>query len=124
MEQWNGEDCYSCYVVSILTPQSHSGRNKVDLALPDNVEIPYKWMTMRRSALQPSLALDHKRRWRRALHHAAKHFKGKLHVGHPLWFWRRGANEGDFSYEDITGQDEPPVDSPPAPEENTATSKT
>ena len=30
-------------------------------------------------------------------------------------------HEGDFSYEDITGQDEPPVDSPPAPEENTAT---
>ena len=29
--------------------------------------------------------------------------------------------EGDFSYEDITGQDEPPVDSSPAPEENTAT---
>ena len=29
--------------------------------------------------------------------------------------------EGDFSYEDITGQDEHPVDSPPAPEENTAT---
>ena len=30
-------------------------------------------------------------------------------------------HEGDFSYEDITGQDEPPVDSPPAQEENTAT---
>ena len=30
-------------------------------------------------------------------------------------------HEGDFSHEDITGQDEPPVDSPPAPEENTAT---
>ena len=30
-------------------------------------------------------------------------------------------HEVDFSYEDITGQDEPPVDSPPAPEENTAT---
>ena len=30
-------------------------------------------------------------------------------------------HEGDFSYEHITGQDEPPVDSPPAPEENTAT---
>ena len=29
--------------------------------------------------------------------------------------------EGDFSYEDITGQDEPPVGSPPAPGENTAT---
>ena len=33
----------------------------------------------------------------------------------------RLSHEGDFSYEDITGQDEPPVDSPPAPEENTAT---
>ena len=27
-------------------------------------------------------------------------------------------HEGDFSYEDITGQDEPPVDSPPAQGEN------
>ena len=44
-------------------------------------------MTMRRIALQASLALDHKRRWRRALHHAAKHYKGELHVGQPLWFW-------------------------------------
>ena len=31
-------------------------------------------MTMRRIALQASLALDRKRRWKRALHHAAKHF--------------------------------------------------
>ena len=134
-------------------------------------------MTMRRIALQASLALDHYRRWKRALHHAAKHYQGELHVGQPLWFWRRGANaakrptsafwhpgvlisstlatvwtayrgsvvkcarsqvrqfieddeaahdhitehvrdlgerllhEGDFSCEDITGQDEPPVDS-------------
>ena len=30
-------------------------------------------------------------------------------------------HEGDFSYEDIDGQDEPPVDSSPAPGENTAT---
>ena len=30
-------------------------------------------------------------------------------------------HEGDFSYEDITGQDEPPVGSPPAPGENTVT---
>ena len=30
-------------------------------------------------------------------------------------------HEGDFLYEDITGQDEPPVDSPPAQGENTAT---
>ena len=49
-------------------------------------------MTMGRLALQASLALDHKRRWKRALHHAAKHYKGELHVGQPLWFWRRGAN--------------------------------
>ena len=33
----------------------------------------------------------------------------------------RVLHEGDFSYEDITGQDEPPVDSSPAAEENTAT---
>ena len=144
-------------------------------------------MTMRRLALQASLALDHKRRWKRAQHHAARHYKGELHVGQPLWFWRRGANaakkptnaflhtgvvisntlatvwiayrgsvvkrarsqvrpfhdddeaahehvtehtrdlgerllhEGDFSYEDVTGQDEPPLGSPPAPGENTAT---
>ena len=49
-------------------------------------------MTVRRIAPQASLALDHKRRWKRALHHAAKHYKGELHVGQPLWFWRRGAN--------------------------------
>ena len=30
-------------------------------------------------------------------------------------------HEGDFSYEDISGQDEPTVGSPPAPGENTAT---
>ena len=138
-------------------------------------------MTIRLTALQASLALDHKRRWKRALHHATKHYQGELHVGHSLWFWRRGANaakkptnafwhpgvvisntmatvwiayrdsvvkcarsqvrpfheddevahehvtvtehmkelgerpqqESDFSYQDITGQDEPPVDSPP-----------
>ena len=144
-------------------------------------------MTVRRLALQASSALDHKRRWKRALHHAAIHYKGELHVGQPLWFWRRGANadkkptnafwhpgvvisntlatvwiayrgsvvkcaqsqvqpfhdddeaahehvtehmrdlgerlqhESDFSYEDITGQDEPPVDSPLAQGENTGT---
>ena len=49
-------------------------------------------MTMRRIALQTSLALDHKRRCEQALHHAAKHYKGELHVGQPLWFWRRGRN--------------------------------
>ena len=44
-------------------------------------------MTMRRIAPQASLALDHKRRWKGALHHAAKHYKGELHVGQPLWFY-------------------------------------
>ena len=33
----------------------------------------------------------------------------------------RFLHASDLSYEDITGQDEPPVDSPTAPEENTAT---
>ena len=33
-------------------------------------------MTVRRIALQASLALDHKHRWKRALHHAAEHYKG------------------------------------------------
>ena len=36
-------------------------------------------------------------------------------------FGERLLHEGEFSYQDITGQDEPPVDSPPAPEENTGT---
>ena len=49
-------------------------------------------VTMRRLALQASLALDHKRPRKRALHRAAKHTKGELHVGQPLWIWRRGAN--------------------------------
>ena len=40
-------------------------------------------MAVRRLALQASLALDHKRLWKRALHHAAKHCKGELHVGQP-----------------------------------------
>ena len=137
-------------------------------------------MTMRRIALHASIALDHKRRWKRALHHAAKHYKGSLvletwterskntnqHFWHPgvvisntlatVWIACRGSvvkcarsqlrpfteddevahehitehmrdlgerllHKGDFCYEDITGQGEPPVDSPPAPEENTAT---
>ena len=30
-------------------------------------------------------------------------------------------HEGDFSHEDITGPDDPPVNSPPAPRENTTT---
>ena len=34
---------------------------------------------------------------------------------------KRLLHVGDLSYEDITGQDEPPVDSPTVPEENTAT---
>ena len=55
-------------------------------------ELTQEWsMTRRRLAVQASLALDHKRRWKRALHHAAKHNQGELHVGQPLGFWRRGA---------------------------------
>ena len=93
--------------------------------------------------LAASPVLDKKRFRRRALYHAAKHHKGELHVGQPPLFWRpfhdddetahehvmkhmrdleeRLLHEGDFSYEDITGQHEPPVDSPRAPRENTAT---
>ena len=48
-------------------------------------------MTVRRIALHASLAVDHKRRWKRALHHAANHYEGELHVGQTLWFWRSGA---------------------------------
>ena len=40
-------------------------------------------ITMRLITLQASPALDHKRRWKRALYHAAKHHKGELHVGQP-----------------------------------------
>ena len=43
-------------------------------------------MTLIRIALQASLALDHTRRWKRTLHHAAKHYKGELHVGQPFGF--------------------------------------
>ena len=46
-------------------------------------------MTVRRLAQQASLALDHKRRWKGALHHAAKHCKDELHVGPHLRFWPR-----------------------------------
>ena len=49
-------------------------------------------MTMRRLALQASLALEHKRCWKRAWQHATKHYAGELHVGQPIWFWRRGAS--------------------------------
>ena len=49
-------------------------------------------MTMRRLALQESSALDHKRRWKRALHHAAKHHKGRTACWTTPLFWRRGAN--------------------------------
>ena len=38
-------------------------------------------MTVGCIALQANLALDQKRRWKRALHHAAQHNKGELHVG-------------------------------------------
>ena len=39
--------------------------------------------------LAASLALDQKRRWKRALYHAAKHHKGELHVGQPYGFGDR-----------------------------------
>ena len=48
-------------------------------------------MTVKRIALQASLALDQKPRWKRALHHATKHYEGEVHVRQRLWFWRRGA---------------------------------
>ena len=46
-------------------------------------------MTVRRLALKANLALDNKCRWKRALHHAAKHNMDGLHVGQTHWFWRR-----------------------------------
>ena len=51
---------------------------------------------------------------RTAHEHVTEHMKKKN--------WReRLVQESDFSYEDITGQHEPPVDSPPAPGESTVT---
>ena len=38
-------------------------------------------MTVRRIAPQASLALDHKRQWKGALHHTSKHHKSELDVG-------------------------------------------
>ena len=93
--------------------------------------------------LAADLALDQQRRLNRALYYATKHFQGRLPVGRPLWFRRpfhdddekahrlvtehkrdlgeRLQHEDDFPDEDVTGQDEPPVDSPPTQEESTAT---
>ena len=92
--------------------------------------------------LAANLALDQKRRWKRALYYAAEHYRGKLPVGRPLWFQRpfhdddetahghvmehmrdlgeRRQHEDDFPDEDITGQDEPPVDSSFTSRKNTA----
>ena len=39
-----------------------------------------------KSSLGPQTSME------TSLHHAAKHYKGELHVGQPLWFCRRGAN--------------------------------
>ena len=130
-------------------------------------------MTMRRLALQASLALDRKRRWKRALHHAAKQRmqqkKTTSAFWHPgvvisntlatVWIAYRGSvvkcarsqvrpfneddeaahehitehmrdlgerllHEGDFSYEDIAGHEEPPVDVPtPGEKHSDRTSK-
>ena len=93
--------------------------------------------------LAANLALDQQRRSKRALYYAAKHFPGKLPVVRPLWFRRpfhdedetahrhvtehmrdlggRLQHNDDFPDEDITGQDEPPEDSPPTQGESTAT---
>ena len=79
--------------------------------------------------LAANLALDQKRRWKHALCCAAKHFRGKVPIGRPLWFRRpfhdddeaahehvtehmreRLQHEDDFPDEDITGQDQPPAD--------------
>ena len=82
--------------------------------------------------LAADLALDQQRRSKRALYYAAKHYKGRLLVGRPPWFRRpfhddeetahrhvmrdvgeRQQHKDDFQDEDITGQDEHPVDRPP-----------
>ena len=56
-----------------------------DPAVVSRQQTQERSMTMRRVALQASPALDHKRRWKLALYHAAKHYQGELHVGQHLW---------------------------------------
>ena len=85
--------------------------------------------------LAAHLALSQQRQSKRALYYAAKHYKGRLPVERPLWFRRpfhdddetahrhvtehmrdlgqRLQHKDGFPDDDITGQDEPPVDSPP-----------
>ena len=93
--------------------------------------------------LAADLALDQQRRLKRTLYYAAKRYEGRLPVGRPLWFRRpfhdddetahrhvtehmrdlgqRLQHKDDFPDEDITGQDELPMDSPPTQGESTAT---
>ena len=51
--------------------------------------------------LAASLALDQKRRWKRALYHAANHFWGEMHVGQPLWFWRPFHDDYETAHEHV-----------------------
>ena len=93
--------------------------------------------------LAAHLALGQQGQSKRALYYAAKHCKGRQPVGRPLWFQRafhdddktahrhvtehmrdlgeRLQHKDDFPDDDITAQDEPPVDSPPTQGESTAT---
>ena len=86
---------YECFV-SANQAQIHPGR----LRQQTGELAQERSMTMRRIALQASMALDHKCRWKRALHHAAKQrgdqrflapeCSNQQHVGHGLdcipWF--------------------------------------
>ena len=51
--------------------------------------------------LAANLALDQKRRWKRALYNAAKHYKGKPPVGRPLWFRRPLHDDDETAHEHV-----------------------
>ena len=62
------------WIAACCSPSRPIGRDYEDRKKKQLTAITRKAphpMTMRRLALQASLALDYKRRWKRALHHAA-----------------------------------------------------
>ena len=58
-------------------------------------------VSRQKGELAASLALDQKRRWKRALYHAAKHYMGKLYVGQPLWFRRSFHDDDETAHEHV-----------------------
>ena len=49
-------------------------------------------LQLRRKAMEAACALDHERRWTRALAHATRRYPGEFFTGQPVWFWRKGAS--------------------------------